>query len=294
MANYGSQVDRAQSTLDRAKIQYSSTKLSLDNIVSNAEAALIQSKQALVLAQKSVENTLKIQELSTTSQDMNRDTTLKSLQDTFATEKLNLLSLYGDVLTSTKNILGTEDPYDATYPSYYVGARDAKQREATFALYDKLKDTPPEVMDNPSNDQMLDALSVFSDTYNKLNTLLNSLETTVTNSLAGAVLPQTVINGYQASIDGMQASLIGNRKAFTAFQTNARDALASMDGDTIGLDLASESAQLNLETSRINGQNTLLNAEMAVDNAQRSYDQAVDNRTAQLRLLDNTVNDAKI
>lgn len=105
LANYSSQVDRAQSALDRAQIQYNSSKVSLDNIVSNTEAGLVQAKQALVLAEKSVENSLKIQELSTTSQDLNRETTLASLQDSFATEKLNLLSLYSDVLDNTKHIL---------------------------------------------------------------------------------------------------------------------------------------------------------------------------------------------
>lgn len=294
LANYSSQVDRAQSALDRAQIQYNSSKVSLDNIVSNTEAGLLQAKQALVLAEKSVENSLKIQELSTTSQDLNRETTLASLQDSFATEKLNLLSLYSDVLDNTKHILWVEDPFDASYPSYYVGVRDTKQKEASQMLYNKLKDATPTILDNPSNEQMLDALAAFSQTYSQLNTLLNSLEVTITNSLPGTVLPQAVIDGYQAIVDGQQASLVANRKVFNAFQTSARNALTSLDDKVIGLDLASESADLNLETARINAQNTLLNAEIAVDNAQRSYDQAVENRDAQLRLLQNGIGDAKI
>lgn len=294
LVNYGSQVERAQSTLDRAQIQYNSTKVSLDNAVSNAEAALVQAKQALILAEKSVENSLKIQELTTTSQDLNRETTLASLQDSFATEKLNLESLYNDVMDTTKNMLGVEDPSDAHYPSYYVGARDTKQREDTLALYIHLKAHPPVILDNPSNEQMLDALATFSETYSELNILLNSLETTITNSLVGAVLTQAMVDAYQAEVDGFQASLVANRKVFTAFQTNARNALTSLDDSTIGLDLASESADLNLETARINAQNTLLNAEVAVDNAQRTFDQATDNRDAQLRLLQNGINDAKI
>jgi len=121
LLNYGSQVDRAQSNLDRAEIQYNSNKVSLDNAVSNAEAALVQAKQALVLAEKSVENSLKIQELSTTSQDLGRETTLASLQDSFVTEKLNLLSLYDDIVDNTKSILDISDLYaDNNNPAYYV------------------------------------------------------------------------------------------------------------------------------------------------------------------------------
>lgn len=121
LSNYGSQVDRAKSSLDRAQIQYNSNKVSLDNAVSNTEAALVQAKQALILAEKSVENSLKIQELSTTSQDLGRETTLASLKDSFVTEKLNLLSLYDDIVDNTKNILDISDLYaDNNNPAYYV------------------------------------------------------------------------------------------------------------------------------------------------------------------------------
>ncbi len=295
LLNYGSQVDRAQSALDRTQIQYNSNKISLDNAVSNAEAVLVQAKQALVLAEKSVENSLKIQELSTTSQNLGRETTLASLQDGFVTEKLNLLSLYDDVVDNTKSILNINDLYeDGNSPSYYIGVQDPTQKQRTISLYNILIKTDLTVVNNPSDNEILASLQKFGQTYNDLSSLLNSLEITLNNSLVGATLPQTTLDGYQALVDWLQASLTANKKAFSSFQSTARDAFASLEDGIIGLDLASESADLNLETARINAQNTLLNAEIAVDNAQRGYDQAVDTRNSQLSLLQNSIADAKI
>ena len=202
LLNYGSQVDRAQSALDRTQIQYNSNKISLDNAVSNAEAVLVQAKQALVLAEKSVENSLKIQELSTTSQNLGRETTLASLQDGFVTEKLNLLSLYDDVVDNTKSILNINDLYeDGNSPSYYIGVQDPTQKQRTISLYNILIKTDLTVVNNPSDNEILASLQKFGQTYNDLSSLLNSLEITLNNSLVGATLPQTTLDGYQALVD---------------------------------------------------------------------------------------------
>lgn len=110
---------------------------------------------------------------------------------------------------------------------------DPDQRQNTIRLYNTLKILDLQISDNPSNQEILLALDALSQAYTQLNALLNSLEITINNSLEGSVLSSTMLDGYRSLVDGLQASLTANRKAFNSFQSSARDAFTSLDDELI-------------------------------------------------------------
>jgi len=71
---------------------------------------------------------------------------------------------------------------------------DPEQRQTTIRLYNTLKTLNLEINENPSNQEILLALNILSQAYTQLNTLLNSLEITINNSLEGSVLTSAMLD----------------------------------------------------------------------------------------------------
>lgn len=151
------------------------------------------------------------------------------------------------------------------------------------------------------------------DTYNAYKALLETMQDVFRNSIATTALPQSTLDLYISTTDGLQNKTQGSVTALTSYKNQVQslmgDVYFSSGDDTSKIktlaeqqisiliknsDINKSNAEISYETTRINMENTLFNAELAVKNAQLNYDTLARNQNIQLSLIENTINDARI
>ena len=114
LANYDSQLQRAQSTLDRARIQKDTTLLSLDNAVENALGSLVQSEESLRIAIQTLDQTRRQQDLSFSQTITNTSLQFSSFQSSYKSQLDSFVGLLQNILNRSDSLLGVTTAYQNT------------------------------------------------------------------------------------------------------------------------------------------------------------------------------------
>lgn len=299
---------------------YNSLKQAEKNFFNSQKTA----EQSLKQAEQAVENAW-LAEGSPTALNIEKiisdiENQITSIKSNFKVQKTQLISLLDDVVHQGDAILGVTDKYkfknDAFEP--YIGIQDAKQRDVSKALlWDlyKIRNTVSQIPTTDiTNQELLDNMPLFSSSYETINEFLYEMNETLRNSISSTNFPQTQIDGYIATFNAFKNVSQGQNAAFVAYEASVNaflgdvvidsnlseeDVVNSLAKQQVQIALknakeAEKSAQIALESAEIGSDTSIFNAETALKNARLNYDTTSQNKSNQVRLLQNGITQAKI
>ena len=300
LANYDSQLQRAQSALDRARIQKDTTLLSLDNAVDNTLGSLVQAEESLRIAMQTLEQTRRQQNLSFAQTTTNTSLQFSSFQSSYESQLDSFLGLLQNILNWSDSLLGVTPAYQNTNYEFdnLVWARNSQQRSQTenqlrllYKSYEELQKT--ESLEN--YEELQSAIDLLNASVQATSSFLSSMNQVLINSVSAVNFPQatidaniTITNSYQWSLQWIRTSLL-NYKAQT--DTALTELL---EWEIRWIDFATENAWITREQAITNAENAVTNSQLAAAWAQRAHNQAVENRSSQEFLLENAIQDAQI
>ncbi|PID87703.1 hypothetical protein CSB07_00065 [Candidatus Gracilibacteria bacterium] len=259
IGNYGINLSRAQNSLERARINYSSSELNLDKAVSDAELNLKRLKDNLVSLKLDKEEALKqvaiqledsdyetsnskssleLQKLNNAIEKLELDYSTKGISDketiigfreSLKKDYNSLLLTINDVIEFSDNILGiTKENKDKNDKfEDFLGAKDEKQRKLSEnnlrdLINYKNKDFIID-LESDSEEVFLNNIDIIESGYEKTRELLNNLEKTLNNSVESfGTLGASEISSFISSINMFQSTLQGNYSGFVIFSNNSK------------------------------------------------------------------------
>jgi multidrug resistance efflux pump len=294
VASYSLQVERSQNNLQRTIAQEAQTRLTLEDAIISAEAGLIQTQEALRIAQSSSNISVRTQELSAEQARIASESQLEGIQISFGSEYNTLRDLLVDVLDRGDSILGITNKYRWQNEEFRIllSAKDTQQKTIAesqlFALYTTL-----ETINALDTDEVVGSLNIMLATYNQINTYLAQMQQVFINTVTAVNLPEAQLDGFVQTFAGLQTRTQAARAGFNAFRSQALNLLSDIDGTLAGT-VSQESAALGLESTRLTSANAVINAELALANAERSYIQAQNNADKQSKILATQIQDAQL
>jgi len=262
--SYWINLERAQNWLDRAWINYDSSKINLDKVVFDSEVNLDRlNKNLQALKDNTIEN-LKLAETTLNNSDYkNLDSSsalqLQKLDNTIEKSELdyqnkliadteNVNSMYNslkkeystsmifmdDIINFSDELLGITDNNKDKNDDFedYLGAKDtmvkneAEDKLKELIRYRKWDFENIDINNINSSTWIIDTLSIIEISYNLSREILNLLESTLNNSIVSYwTLSETNISTYIASVNIYQSTVQGNYAAFLGFDTNAKSFL---------------------------------------------------------------------
>lgn len=300
LANYDSQLQRAQSALDRANIQKDTTLLSLDNAVENTLGSLVQSEESLRIAMQTLDQTRRQQNLSFAQTTTTTSLQLSSFQSSYKSQLDSFVGLLQNILNRSDSLLGVTTAYQNTNYEFdnLVWARNSQQRSQTenqlrllYKSYEELQKTE----NIEKYEELQSAINLLDTSLQATSTFLASMNQVLINSVSAVNFPQATIDANINIANWYQWSLQWIRTSFLNYKSQTDSALAELlEWDIRGIDFAVENAWITREQAITTAENAVTNAQLAVWAAQRAYDQAVENRSSQEFLLNNAIQEAQI
>ncbi len=257
--NYWINLSRAQNSLERARINYSSSELNLDKAVSDAELNLKRLKDNLVSLKLDKEEALKqvaiqledsdyetsnskssleLQKLNNAIEKLELDYSTKWISDketiiwfreSLKKDYNSLLLTINDVIEFSDNILWiTKENKDKNDKfEDFLWAKDEKQRKLSEnnlrdLINYKNKDFIID-LESDSEEVFLNNIDIIESWYEKTRELLNNLEKTLNNSVESFwTLWASEISSFISSINMFQSTLQGNYSWFVIFSNNSK------------------------------------------------------------------------
>lgn len=351
IANYWISLSRAKNSLDRAKINYDSQKINLDKAVFDTDINLKKLKSNLVAlkedtdenlknAESDLENSdytladsksaLELQKLDNAIKKAELDYQNKIVADNESLEwfyssikkEYNAMRIFlDDVVEFSDELLWvTERNKDKNDNiDIYLGAKDSAQKSETkdqlksLIAYQKNTFNPYDINSVDSEEELIDALTKISDSFNFSKDLLNDLELTLNNSIESVnVLSSLDLANYQGVVNGYQAALQWNYTSFLAFdnwvnsflrtyQQNQKSILESISLLKKDREIAKKSivvgwdkALVGLNKVKISSQDAIRSLELQVESAKNAYDNAIKTRDVSLRSLKNAIRESEL
>lgn len=267
VANYWIALERASNNLDRAKINYESTKLTLDKQVFDSEIALeklqssydalkkntsldlnqakdslknsefesLDSKSALQLAQ--VDNAIEKAVLDYNNKIIADNESLEWFKTTYKKEYNSILVFLWDIIEFWDKFFWITNTY-----------RDSAEKLDTYLWWKNtlIRDTTKENLldlmsyknwtfsgvdiDNMNNDELPQNLSILNEWYELSKIYLNNLEETLNQSISSIwILSESEISAFIAAINAYQWQLQGNYTAFLIYDNTASSFLRTYE-----------------------------------------------------------------
>lgn len=258
IANYWLSLEKAKNLLDKSRINYESTKISLDKQVYDSQIivdklqlslsnldkdsfenikkakidienyAITQTWSKSNLELEKLENTIKKQELDLENKKIS-DNEIISWYKTSIKKDYSNLSLYlNDIIEFSDKLLWVtiqnRDKNNAF--ENYLWAKDSIQKIQTENYFNELLSFKTNQLidydfDNLSNEELNDVIKTIISWYEKSNNLLNSLEKTLNNSLENLwSLSQSDINNYISSVNQYQSTYLLNYNSILSFKNS--------------------------------------------------------------------------
>lgn len=340
-------VERAKISYDSSKVsldkQVEDARISMEKAERNLEAFRKNRENNLILSQDTLQNAelenisstaaLQIQQLENNLEKAKLDFEIKkstdeqqvSSYDASIKKDFNaLIILLTDVVQFSDEILWVSQINKDINNSYedFLGAKNKSQKRNTEILLQELIDLQNSttldeyewvILNELTQEKILELTGFVDETYNKIKVLLNELENTLNNSLRSIwTLGDTEINAFTSEINAYQASLQGNYSWFIASSNAMKTFLRTYEDTQNSLLRALElqeqeigiqtkallSAQLNaeiwLDTTELSSQDTLQDFEDAFMVAKNNHINANKNRELSLRNLQNAISDAQV
>lgn len=295
VANYGLAVQRAKTALNSARLQYKNAKIALGKGVADSKLNVERSKNTLLTAKDAG-----VQSIKHAEQNLNSaGTKLATMKKQFDGQKTKLLNVFQSVIDFSDKLLGvtTSNEYYSQWFQHLLSAKDTNikveaktQLRNLISLQTKIQNLKTT---NLSNQELLDALSIMQDAYNKIDTFLLKMIDMMNASVDGVRLPMSQINSIIKTINEQkkvnQTSLWASFEPYKA-QVNA----ILWDASNPGKNTLQESAKIGYETTKIQTEKNIFDANLAVKNAEKTYTTAVQTQTTQLQLLATNIKQAEI
>lgn len=255
IANYWINLERALNSLDRSKINYDSTQLTLDKQVFDSEIALeklnssyealkknalldinqakdnlqnseyetLDSKSALQLAQ--LDNAIEKSELDFSNKIISDNETLEGFNTTYKKEYNSMLVFLWDIIEFWDKLFWVTNKYDDEADKYndYLGwkdilIKDTTKQNLTDLIAYKSWNLAQIDINTVKNDTLIKNITTINEWYELSKKYLNNFEETFNQSITSIwVLSQAEVTAYVAAINAYQAQLQWNYSAFIAY-----------------------------------------------------------------------------
>lgn len=295
VANYWLQVQRAASAVSRASLQSKQTKVSLDKSLTDVALALDVAKNNYSVTQQTTEQSLKSADLNSSSAGAQS----KNLYLQFPIEKNGLLNSIDTILHQVDTYLGVTNKYAYQNDDYevYLSARStsyktdtAQQLLSLYTLRAEIAALPSDVNDSVSLSNGVDVLQKW---YDKAKQVLDWMRNALINSVEANTFPQTTIDAYKATIDGLNSSLQWSKTAFVGYRKQITS-LLSPGSEWSLLEINKAQAEVAYDTTRINTDNAIFSTQIGVKSAETNYTSLMKNKDIQLGMANNAVYDASL
>lgn len=295
IASYGIQAERALNNIQRTQAQESQTSLSLEDAVTAAEAALIQARENLRIAEKNQTLSDKWQELALDQTRISTDNQLKNIQISYTSEYTTFKTLLSDVLDTTDSILGVTPKYrsDNDWFEILLSAKNTTYKNTAEDQLLKLYITQSQTTGRANTDpqSILTNVDNIINTYTQMQEFLTQMQQVLINSI-----DDTQISWLPAIITSLQTRLQTAKGAFSTFRTQMISSLSTTQDSTwsLAFTIGQQTAELNAESTRLAWENAVINAKLALNTAERNYQQALNNKDKQARVLQTQAKDAQL
>lgn len=258
--SYWINLSRAQNSLERARINYTSTELNLDKAIFDSELNLNKLKDNLVALEKDKQEALKqvaiqledsnyqstdskssleVEKLNNTIKKLELDYSTKWIADektinwfiqSLKKDHSSLLLTINDVIEFSDVILWVTPENKDKNDKFedFLWAKDKNQKNITesnlrdLIIFKSSKFTPMN-LNSDSEEVFLDNLEIIEEGYDKTMELLSNLEKTLNNSVESVwTLWATEIWTYVWNINVYQSTLQGNYSWFVASSNNSK------------------------------------------------------------------------
>lgn len=314
-------ISEASIALANARLTLTSTSASLAQSLSNASIAYEKAQKDYESAQMNAEETLKQAErtAASLSSDPTKDPTsplskaeldlanfiasqqkqIDAFETSYDNQLKNFQTFLANVIDTTDILLGVSeqnirgnDAYE-----YLLSAKDPQQKtRAEDNLRQLLK------YQNWSPDPklpLLERVTELQKVHNLVNTLLNSVETVLIQTIPDAsVFSTTTLATYRTTIDAYQAQYSGISTALVTFLNTSQTFLATYQNERLAREqavkLASDNGASALEQTKIAVANSLRAAESGMQLAKNAYETTQKTHDISLQQLSQSVDAAAI
>lgn len=259
VANYGLSLDRAWVSIERLQINYDSTKVSLDKQIFDLEISLEKLENSLKtlkttssvdisqaednlknsdyewmdtkssLELQKLDNSISKAELDYNNALTNNIETIENFNSSTKKEYLTQKMFLNDIINFSDKLLNITWIYDneAKIIRDSLWAKNSTQKTSSENLLRELiKFRDSELSENNTNnitsDNVNDKLKILEKWYNNISLFLDSLETTLLNSVPSVwQLSQTQIDAYLTTVNAYQTQFSVNNASFVAFNNSA-------------------------------------------------------------------------
>lgn len=295
VANYGLQLQRAKNAVSRASLQKEQTKVSLDKSLTDVELALDVAQNNLSVSKITTEQSLKKAELdfsSATAQSQN-------IYLQFDLEKNNALNVIDTILNQMDTYLWVTEEYENINRYYepYLWGNDvdtkANAKQYVLDLYEFREEISKISANTTDAKVVLSGVTLIEKWYNKANQLLDTMKIVITNSIVTTVLPQAMLDGYRARVDGLLWSLQWAKTGVSAYRRQV-NALLTQGTWNEFIEIAKTQAQIGYDLARVNSHNTVFSTEVGVKSAETNYETLQKNKDIQIWMANNAVYEANL
>ncbi|MCT4617036.1 MAG: HlyD family efflux transporter periplasmic adaptor subunit [Candidatus Gracilibacteria bacterium] len=318
VGNYGIRLEQARNSLNKAKLSYDSSVISLDKAVNDSKLSLDQTetkyestkqviKKNLEQAKSNLETSdltsedskasldIKNQEANLEKAKFDYDTLLKNNQETLDSNKRSLSTQYDTFITSYNNIHEEMDKI-LGYTSKNQNENDDFQEllgaikpstltEANneFKILDDNKDKFNSLSLDTSSDEKFKAVLMEIDGgYKIILDTMDAMDTLIKESL----YTDTALASQKQIVTNYVSSSQGNYNGFVTFKNNVTTFLNTYKNNEQSQKLALDIQEKNLQIAKLNSQKT-------DSDTQISYDQAIANAKDQLKTIETSLATAK-
>ncbi|QFR39106.1 HlyD family efflux transporter periplasmic adaptor subunit [Candidatus Gracilibacteria bacterium 28_42_T64] len=265
VVNYGINLEKSQNGLERTRINYDSTELTLNKSIVDAELNLEKAKINYEALKQNTEQNIKkakndfnnsdytdldsesalnLQKLDNTIEKMQLDydnmlisdvETIEGFLSTLKKDYNSLLILIDDVIEFGDTLLGATELNKDEDDDFedFLGAKDGSQKNITKSellslISYKSGDFSNLSLTNTGN--IIEYLDTLTEGYESTKKFLNSIEQTINNSIVSeGSLGTTDISGYITSVNTYQSSLQINYATFIAFDNATKSFLRTYE-----------------------------------------------------------------
>ncbi len=314
-------ISEANIALENARLTFTATSASLAQSLSNAKITYEKAQKDYESAQVNAEETLKQAERTAASlaSDPTKDPTsplskaeldlanfiasqqkqLDAFETSYDNQLKNFQTFLANVVDTSDILLGVSEQNirgNDTY-EYLLSAKDPQQKtRAEDNLRQLLK------YQNWSPDAklpLLERVTELQKVHNLVNTLLNSVETVLIQTIPDAsVFSPTTLASYRTTIDAYQAQYSGISTALVTFLNTSQTFLATYQNERLAREqavkLAADNGASALEQTKIAVANSLRAAESGMQLAKNAYETTQKTHDISLQQLSQSVDAAAI
>lgn len=289
--NYGLNVQRAQNALERAKLNYEQSKITIEKSIQDSKSILSQAENTYETIKKN-----NIQALKKAEQDLSSSNNqIENLKQQFVSEKNKVISISQSITNFSDRLLGVTNDYKHFNDDFerFLGVKDwTSLNKAQIALLNLYQDEETLKWlneDNLTNSEIIDNIGSIYQVYLSMDKFLILLNDVLENSIEWWSLDATTLLSYKWSVASLKTNLNQNNSLFVAYKNQLTNMINQDD-----LDLIEETAKIYYEQTKLQLEKNIFDAQIALDNAKINYDAVVKNQETQLWLLKNSIRDAEI